>query len=80
MNINDRCMGRAAVVKAAGHPVAIHKVCSPRCFASYPDTPEIAALIKAYDAREVLPIPQKKIMVAYGEIMAQVRDLKQGVL
>lgn len=78
--ISDRDMKRAAVVKAAGYPVHIFKLCSPRCVAEYPDTPEIKQLLEAYEAGRLLPVPQKKIMQAYGEIMGQCKDLKQGAL
>lgn len=78
--ISDRDMKRAAVVKAAGHHVHIFKLCSPRCVAEYPDTPEVKALLDAYENRQLLPIPPKKIMLAYGEIMGQCKGLKQGAL
>lgn len=78
--ISDRDMKRAAVVKAAGYPVNIFKLCSPRCVAEYPDTPEVKALIEAYENRQILPISPKKIMLAYGEIMGQCKDLKVGAV
>lgn len=78
--ISDRDMKRAAVVKAAGYPVHIFKLCSPRCVAEYPDVPEVNALLDAYEKRQLLPIPPKKIMQAYGEIMGQCKGLQQGAL
>ncbi|WP_224982725.1 hypothetical protein [Geomonas agri] len=73
-------MKRAAVIKAAGHPVTIFKLCSPRCTASYESSPPVRKLLEAYESGQVLPIPPKKIMQAYGEIMGQCKDLKQGAL
>lgn len=77
--ITDRDIRRAAVVMGAGHKVtAIKLQCSPRCGFLYPDTPEVRKLISDYDSRKILSIPVKTIMVAYGELLSQCKDLQAG--
>lgn len=34
----------------------------------FPDTPEIRAMIEAYERRQILPVPQKSVMQAYVEL------------
>jgi len=79
MLITDRNLQRAAIVFAAGYHVEIFKLpTSPRCAAEYVDSPEIRALIEAFDSKKIIDIPHKVVLDCYGQLMARAKDLKVG--
>lgn len=79
MQITDRDFQRSAVVFAAGYPVEIHKLpCSPRCAATYPDSPAVRRLIQQYEAKQPLDVPVKTILHCYGLLIAKAKDLRAG--
>ena len=81
MLITDKDFQRVAVIVAAGHQVEVVKLpCSPRCAATYKDTPETRALSQAYDECRVIEIPAKTILHNYGLLMMRAKELKRGVL
>lgn len=69
----------AAVLLADGHQVHTTKQpCGPRCIWEYLDSPAARTLIAAYEAGEVLPIPQQDIWRAYRELTAEAKALYVG--
>jgi hypothetical protein len=81
MKITDRDIKRAAVLRAAGFEVKTIKLqCNPRCAFLYEDTPETRKLIEDYEQRRILPIPIKAVMVAYGILISESKDLQAGRL
>lgn len=77
----DRRIIVAAIARAAGHTVTTLKLpCSPRCAWNISNTPQVRALVDAYDSGRPVPVPQSAIWAAYRELVAETKQLQAGRL
>lgn len=67
--MSSRDINHAAIARAAGYAVeAVRQAAARRCVFYFNDTPEIRALLDAFERRECLPLPAKSILNARTEL------------
>lgn len=78
--ITTMSLDEAAVIRAAGHIVTVErKPCSLRAMFIFADAPAIRDLLDHYHRREVMPIPQRLLMIARSNLYREARAARGGL-
>jgi len=82
LQFSTRCINQGAILKAAGWPVEVVRQpgSSRRSIFYADDTVETRALIDAYETKQVLPIPAKKIIDAKNQLFYEAGKAGRGEL
>lgn len=82
LQFSTRCINQAAILRAAQWPVEVVRQPgnSRRCIFYADDTVQTRALIDAYEAKQVLPIPAKKIIDSKNQLFYEAGKAGRGEL